>query len=431
MPSNTINGIYNYGTLGTKTKNKLLKMWRDLFLFDDVEEIETSILTSYDYNNKFVEYIVEDRNGIKYKANDLLKDYFKQKGMYDIVPKVDLWSITQMAREINKYNLIEGKESKENPDKKLFIEVKTKNKMYELPMIDLDNNININYLRPELAQGIFDSLASTQMFLGRELPFGIAQIGKVFMNETSPQLFTRMKEYTQATIEYFVDPLNNNYNMSDEYLDYNVSLLNNPNSIRHLLKNKVIHEKQMAYFIVKIHMFVKVIGLDMEKVRVVQCTKQHFNLEVLIEDDWISCASCIDRSSYGKSMKITMKRKLNIIDIKKTLEVQLDMNIITQKYKETADKVKEYYDNMSQEQLDNIKNNMLKDREYMYVYIEEKMHIIDKSMIEIVESSNRVEYQDFYPQIIESSFNIDILMCAMLEHNDCMKDENTDNISKI
>jgi glycyl-tRNA synthetase (class II) len=36
------------------------------------------------------------------------------------------------------------------------------------------------------------------------LPFGLAQVGKSYRNEISCQPFTRLKEFTQAEVEYFL-----------------------------------------------------------------------------------------------------------------------------------------------------------------------------------------------------------------------------------
>ena len=93
------------------------------------------------------------------------------------------------------------------------------------------------YLRPETAQGIFlnykclwmqadASIMQHQSFLGgrwvafinlpsrycleqnsNRLPFGVAQVGRSFRNEIAPRAgLTRQREFTQAEIEYFVNP---------------------------------------------------------------------------------------------------------------------------------------------------------------------------------------------------------------------------------
>ena len=63
------------------------------------------------------------------------------------------------------------------------------------------------YLRPETAQGIFTNFANVLSTTRKKPPFGIAQIGKSFRNEITPQNFVfRTREFEQMEMEYFVPP---------------------------------------------------------------------------------------------------------------------------------------------------------------------------------------------------------------------------------
>jgi len=63
------------------------------------------------------------------------------------------------------------------------------------------------YLRPETAQGIFLDFKTTLQFARKKPPFGIAQIGKSFRNEITPQNFIfRTLEFEQMEMEFFVPP---------------------------------------------------------------------------------------------------------------------------------------------------------------------------------------------------------------------------------
>jgi len=63
------------------------------------------------------------------------------------------------------------------------------------------------YLRAETAQGIYinyKNILETGMF---SVPFGVAQVGKVFRNEISPRQFLfRKREFEQMEMQYFVHP---------------------------------------------------------------------------------------------------------------------------------------------------------------------------------------------------------------------------------
>lgn len=67
-------------------------------------------------------------------------------------------------------------------------------------------------MRPETAQGIFVNFQRLLQFNQGKLPFGAAQIGSSFRNEISPRSgLIRVREFTMAEIEYFIDPANKNY----------------------------------------------------------------------------------------------------------------------------------------------------------------------------------------------------------------------------
>ena len=66
--------------------------------------------------------------------------------------------------------------------------------------------INRLKLRMNLSD-IFTSFKNVQDSTSRQIPFGIAQIGKAFRNEINPRNFIfRLREFEQMELEYFVRP---------------------------------------------------------------------------------------------------------------------------------------------------------------------------------------------------------------------------------
>jgi glycyl-tRNA synthetase len=64
-------------------------------------------------------------------------------------------------------------------------------------------------MRPETAQGIFINFRRLLDFNNGRMPFAAAQIGLGFRNEIHPkQGLLRVREFTMAEIEHFVDPDN-------------------------------------------------------------------------------------------------------------------------------------------------------------------------------------------------------------------------------
>jgi glycyl-tRNA synthetase len=63
------------------------------------------------------------------------------------------------------------------------------------------------YLRPETAQGMFTNFSNVLQTSRKRPPFGIAQVGKSFRNEITPQNWIfRTREFEQMELEFFVPP---------------------------------------------------------------------------------------------------------------------------------------------------------------------------------------------------------------------------------
>src|SRR5262245_14517456 len=81
------------------------------------------------------------------------------------------------------------------------------NLMFQTYVGAVQDAVNIAYLRPETAQGIFVNFKNVLDSTRVKLPFGIAQIGKAFRNEINPRNYTfRSREFEQMEIEFFCHP---------------------------------------------------------------------------------------------------------------------------------------------------------------------------------------------------------------------------------
>jgi len=81
------------------------------------------------------------------------------------------------------------------------------------------------YLRPETAQGIFLNYKYCLEQNGSRMPFGIAQIGKVFRNEIAPRAgLTRQREFQQMEIEWFIKPGEYKHPKWNEVKDIEITL---------------------------------------------------------------------------------------------------------------------------------------------------------------------------------------------------------------
>jgi glycyl-tRNA synthetase len=81
------------------------------------------------------------------------------------------------------------------------------NLMFKTHAGPIEDDGAVAYLRPETAQGMFTNFMNVQITTRKKPPFGIAQVGKSFRNEITPQNFVfRTREFEQMEMEYFVPP---------------------------------------------------------------------------------------------------------------------------------------------------------------------------------------------------------------------------------
>jgi glycyl-tRNA synthetase len=88
-----------------------------------------------------------------------------------------------------------------------FTEARQFNLMFKTYAGPVEEDAAVAYLRPETAQGMFTNFANVVQTTRKKPPFGIAQVGKSFRNEITPQNWIfRTREFEQMEMEYFVPP---------------------------------------------------------------------------------------------------------------------------------------------------------------------------------------------------------------------------------
>ena len=438
-------GFHDYGVMGIKTKNKLIEKWRQFFLFEEeIDEIETSIIMPYvalqasGHVDRFQDFIVYDNEKKCHRADHLLENFFEKNNMPSQRNQVSSWNADKMTSEINKYNILKDASK-----------VLTKNMMYEIVQANnSDDKTYTNFLRPELAQGIFTSFKRISDFTKKKLPFGIAQVGKSYRKEISPTPFTRMREFTQAEIEFFIDPKNPNYKKIENYLDLKLPLLSSESqesasddivmmSVEEAVKTKIINHETMAYFLVRIYLFAKEIDLKDGKIRFRQhmpnemahYANQCWDLECLVSNKWLECVGIADRGSYDleahsikSGTKLICKRQLENPYAQNVAKVKLNMKLIGKKYKSNTSKIVEYFNNLNQNEIIALENNNTD------IHIDDTDFIIDRNMIYIYKEQDIIQHEEFYPHTIEPSIGIDRILYAVFEQNFFVREDDDKRI---
>jgi len=173
-----------------------------------------------------------------------------------------------------------------------------------------------SYLRPETAQNIFILFSRLYEVNRKKLPLGVAQIGRAYRNEISPrQGLIRLREFSQAEIEYFVDPLEKKHERFGEVSEVELKLVKeNREEIKIKTKQAVekgiIAHELLAYFIARTQQFLESVGIPKENLRFRQHTKHErahyaidcWDAEILTARfSWVEAVGIADRTDYDLS----------------------------------------------------------------------------------------------------------------------------------
>ncbi len=90
---------------------------------------------------------------------------------------------------------------------KEFTDARTYNMLFKTEVGVIEGDKQTAYLRGEACQTIYLDFKNVVDSTRQQIPFGIAQIGKAFRNEVTPNKFTfRTREFEQWDLQYFVHP---------------------------------------------------------------------------------------------------------------------------------------------------------------------------------------------------------------------------------
>jgi len=194
-------GFFDWGPIGVELRKNIVDSWWDFFVRsrDDVFGMYGAVIMhpkvweASGHVERFIDWLVEcNKCHNRFKAEEILE----AAGV-----KISDFSPENLQRLIREHNVkcpVCGGD---------LSELRKFNLMLETYVGPVKSEETIAYLRPETAQGMFINFKLFTVYARNQLPFGIAQVGKVFRNEISPRNFIfRCREFEIAEIEYFIDP---------------------------------------------------------------------------------------------------------------------------------------------------------------------------------------------------------------------------------
>ena len=173
-----LNGVYDFGPLGTLLRNNIKALWLKHMTQwpEEVIQMDGSILGS----------------GQVWKASGHLENFSD--------PMVDCTNCKKRYRADD----MDLERPCPSCGIKSWTDVRQFQLMFETNLGAMADSASKAYLRPETAQAIFINFKNVFSSCRVKIPFGIAQIGKAFRNEITPKQFLfRLREFEQMEMEFF------------------------------------------------------------------------------------------------------------------------------------------------------------------------------------------------------------------------------------
>jgi glycyl-tRNA synthetase len=418
-------GFYDYGPLGAPLKRRIEDIWRQFFVISEgFAEIEAptigveGIFQASGHLSGFSDPLTGCKECKEiYRADHLIKhivevpDALSNEEIYKCIRENEI-GCPECGGELS--------------------EVYEFNLMFKT-MIGPGNKM-AGYLRPETAQGMFINFPRLLRYFRDSLPFAAVQIGKSFRNEISPrQGVIRLREFTQAEAEIFIDPRDKTHPRFDEVKDIRMKFYSQAGqekgeleemTFSEAVERGVIAHQTLAYYVARTYQFLLAVGVAPDKMRFRQHKSDEmahyaadcWDAEVFLDRlGWIEIVGVADRTDYDLKAH-TAQSKVNLsvfVNFDKPVKMQKlmvkpDFRALGPRFKGKAKAVGEALKALGPEELKADKIRVVVDGETIE---------IEPSLVSYETVEEEIRGEEIIPHVIEPSFGIDRILYTVLDHS--------------
>ncbi|KAJ4925358.1 hypothetical protein JOQ06_018090 [Pogonophryne albipinna] len=412
-----VSGLYDFGPVGCALKNNILQVWRQHFIQEEqILEIDCTMLTpesvlkTSGHVDKFADYMVKDvKNGECFRADHLLKAHLqklmsdkkcsadKKAEMEEVTTQMDNYTQQELTDFFVKYNVKSPITGNDLTAPTLF------NLMFQTS-IGPGGNMT-GYLRPETAQGIFLNFKRNS-----------------FRNEISPRSgLIRVREFTMAEIEHFVDPNEKIHPKFSNVADLDLTLYSSKAQtsgqsakimrLGDAVEQGVINNTVLGYFIGRIYLYLTKVGISKDKLRFRQHMDNEmahyacdcWDAETKTSYGWIEIVGCADRSCFDLQCHA------------KATKFEANKGAIGKAYKKDAKIAMEYLSGCDESFITE-QEQLLTDAGEFTIESEGKSFKLTKDMVSVKRFQKTLHVEEIVPNVIEPSFGIGRVMYSIFEH---------------
>ncbi|RIA89440.1 hypothetical protein C1645_772495 [Glomus cerebriforme] len=480
-------GLYDYGPPGCALQANIIDLWRRHFVLEEeMLEMDGSIMTPADvlitsgHVEKFTDWMVRDlETGEIFRADHLIKAVLEtrlngdeQARKAEIVAKSDGNAKSEKGKKknnkvqavkledsvvadyettlaqidnhggdgleeiINKYNI---KSPETGNDLSKPVEF---NLMFE-SSIGPTGHIK-GYLRPETAQGQFLNFKRFLEFNNDKMPFASASIGRSFRNEISPRSgLLRVREFTMAEVEHYVDPKNKNHSRFNEVKDLKLRLLSRgvqeggkmepiEITIGEAVEKKIVDNETLGYFLARIYLFLIKLGIKPDRLRFRQHMPNEmahyacdcWDADIKSSYGWIECVGCADRSAYDLTVhsnrtneKLVVRESLAEPNVYEKTVLEINKKVFGPKLRQNSKTVEDYLTSLNEEQLEALKKALEDGNGVTKVPgTDGNQYEITNEYLTIKRQTFTEHVREYIPNVIEPSFGIGRILYSLIEH---------------
>ncbi|RXW20397.1 hypothetical protein EST38_g5456 [Candolleomyces aberdarensis] len=484
-------GLYDYGPPGSALQANIIDLWRKHFIIEEgMLELDTTIMTpsavfeTSGHVARFADWMVKDsKTGDVLRADHLVKNVLEARlagdrearGLEAAPPSVDKKRKKKNAKAaavklddgvVREYESIlaqldnySGPEIGELCRKHDIRNPDTDNEVGEPQQFNLMFQSSIGptgqhkgYLRPETAQGHFLNFNRLLEYNNGRVPFASAQIGRSFRNEISPRAgLLRVREFTMAEIEHYVDPEDKRHPRFKEVRDLSIVLLDRhiqesgssettTITVGEAVDKGIIANETLGYFVARIYLFLINIGINPKRLRFRQHMANEmahyatdcWDAEIHNTTGWTECVGCADRAAYdlsvhskktGQPLVVRQALKEPIVTEKEVPE--WNKKNLGKLFKKDSAVIQQVVESLDEAGLLKLKGELAQGS--TIVKSEDgREFTLTPEVVTIERKTFKQSIRDFTPNVIEPSFGLGRILYTLLEHSFWSREQDVD-----